>query len=216
MDAELIFRNFAERMQTKYGTYEEQLAALKLAEEAQKLEIKPCTFQLGRLDSSQSVTCQGAPNEATHVRPKHRLLFTSHRITEPAPLPKARFQLVPIRLLPKSTKQTQNLLNSHPPIFTNIRRWSARPRKERSDRQPRGPLPRKRHRESAIQRRPRRSTKRTQLNRTGGSVQDLRRLRQSASPRSGSPPVLATLRSGRSPCNSYWRTFGQRNETKPR
>ena len=41
MDAELLFRNFAERMQTKYGTYEEQLAALKLAEEAKKLEIKP-------------------------------------------------------------------------------------------------------------------------------------------------------------------------------
>ena len=37
MDAELLFRNFAERMQTKYGTYEEQLAALKLAEEAKKM-----------------------------------------------------------------------------------------------------------------------------------------------------------------------------------
>ena len=34
MDAELLFRNFAERMQTKYGTYEEQLAALKLADES--------------------------------------------------------------------------------------------------------------------------------------------------------------------------------------
>ena len=38
MDAELLFRNFAERMQTKYGTYEEQLAAMKLAEEAKKRE----------------------------------------------------------------------------------------------------------------------------------------------------------------------------------
>ena len=36
MDAELLFRNFAERMQTKYGTYEEQLAAMKLAEEEKK------------------------------------------------------------------------------------------------------------------------------------------------------------------------------------
>ena len=41
MDAELLFRNFAERMQTRYGTYEEQLAALKLAEETKKVEIKP-------------------------------------------------------------------------------------------------------------------------------------------------------------------------------
>ena len=38
IDAELLFRNFAERMQTKYGTYEEQLAALKLAEEAEKVK----------------------------------------------------------------------------------------------------------------------------------------------------------------------------------
>ena len=38
MDAELLFRNFAERMQTKYGTYEEQLAAMKLAEEAEKVK----------------------------------------------------------------------------------------------------------------------------------------------------------------------------------
>ncbi len=41
MDAELLFRNFAERMQTKYGTYEEQLAALKLAEEAKKAKNEP-------------------------------------------------------------------------------------------------------------------------------------------------------------------------------
>ena len=37
-DADSLFRNFAERMQTKYGTYEEQLAALKLAEEAEKVK----------------------------------------------------------------------------------------------------------------------------------------------------------------------------------
>ncbi len=40
-DAELLFRNFVERMQTKYGTYDEQIAAQKLAEEAKKLEIEP-------------------------------------------------------------------------------------------------------------------------------------------------------------------------------
>ncbi len=40
-DAELLFRNFAERMQTKYGTYSEQLAAQKLAEETEKAKNEP-------------------------------------------------------------------------------------------------------------------------------------------------------------------------------
>ena len=42
LDAELLFRNFAERMQTKYGTYAEQLAAAqKLAEETEKAKNEP-------------------------------------------------------------------------------------------------------------------------------------------------------------------------------
>ena len=40
-DAEALFRNFAERMQTKYGTYDEQLAAQKLAEETEKAKNEP-------------------------------------------------------------------------------------------------------------------------------------------------------------------------------